>query len=356
MTSRLLTITLLTLAGCQGSPSSPAPKPKPEPEPLGPVVEVKNKVIETGIEDTAKTYDYPFTVANAGDQPLELKLIKKSCSCTEVEAPQEPIEPGKSAKVVFHWSPLPTTSPAYTSYAELQTNDRRTPLVRLELKARVHPLIRFSPSHPFLDFLTLRPGKPGELTLKVFSTKLSAFDLEAAASPALAIAQEKLAKDALVEETRASCGYELTLKTTDKVPPNYFRDDLVLMVKVPNQEPRTFKLPVYANLETGDFSIVPTQVEFRKPQVTEDDSKKVIVRFLAPSEKDAVEVVKAEPSFLTTTPPEKVGKGEWRFEVKLPRGNAEAAKFQPDGFFEGRIVLKISGAAGEVPVRVKWAP
>jgi hypothetical protein len=358
MTNRRLTLALLAglaLAGCQQSPPTTA-APKPPPEPAGPLAEVKKKVVETTIEDTAKTYDYKFPFTNVGDRPLELKLIHKSCSCTEVELPREPIAPGKTADVVFHWSPLPTTTPSYTSKADIDTNDPKMEHVHLELKASVDPIIRFTPRLPFLDFGNLRPGATGQMTLRVYSVKLEAFDLEAAASPALAITKEKLAPGAPVEDTHALAGYELTLKTTDQLPPNYFRDDLVVTVKVPGQDARKFTLPVYALRETGAFSIVPSQVEFHKNQVTDEDSKTVLIKFLAPSDKDSVEVVKVEPGFLTATAPVKAGPGAWRFEVKLPRENPEAAKFQPDGFFEGRVILKISGTPGEVPVRIKWTP
>jgi hypothetical protein len=360
MTRQRWTVSLLaglTLAGCQGSPTTAPPVYKsPPPEPLGPVVRVKDKEIHTAIEDTAKIYDYTFAVSNVGDQPLELKLTRKSCWCTEVEMPKEPVAPGKTGNVVFHWSPMPATPPSYTSSAEIQTNDPKTPLLRLQLKASVNPLVRLSPPLPYLDFLSLRPGQTGELALTVFSTKLPDFELTASASPALAITTEKLAEGAAVEEVRALSGYRLVLKTTDQLPTNYFRDDLVLTVKVPNQEPRKLSVPVYALRESGAFSILPTQVEFRKPQITEADSKKVLVKFIAPSEADRVEVVKVEPPFLTATPPARVGTGEWLFEVKLPRDNPEAAKFQPDGFMEGRVLLKLSGTASDVPVRVKWEP
>jgi hypothetical protein len=358
MTRQRWTVTLfagLTLAGCQGSPTT-APPYKAPPEPRGPIVEIKNKEIHTAIEDTAKTYDYPFAITNAGDQPLELKLTKKSCSCTEVEMPQGPIAPGKVGKVIFHWSPMPATPPTYSSTAEVQTNDPKTPHLRLQLKASVSALIRVSPPLPYLDFLTVPTGTTGEIALKVFSTKLPDFELTASASPALAITTAKLAEGASVEDLRALSGYQLVVKTTDQLPTNYFRDDLVLTVKVPNQDPRKFTIPVYAMRENGAFSILPTQIEFSKPQITEADSKKVLVKFLTPSEQDSVAVVKVEPAFLTATTPARTATGEWRFEVKLPRNHPEAAKFQPDGFLEGRLVLKISGAPSEVPVRIKWEP
>src|SRR5262249_55565266 len=151
----------------------------------------------------------------------------------------------------------------YTSTAEIQTNDLKTPLLRLQLKASVSPLIRLSPPLPYLDFLTLRPGVSGEMTLKVFSTKLANFELTASASPALAVTTEKLAEGSTVEDVQALSGYQLVLKTTDQLPTNYFRDDLVLTVKVPNQEPRKFTIPVYAMRENGAFSVIPTQIEFR---------------------------------------------------------------------------------------------
>src|SRR5262249_55940964 len=71
------------------------------------------------------------------------------------------------------------------------------------------------------------------------------------------------------------------------------------------------------------------------------------------------EVEGTEKSFLKFSPARKVGKGggTWEFTVTLPR-DSEAKKYQVEGFFEGKILLKIKTSAGEqpFPVRVKWVP
>jgi hypothetical protein len=67
-----------------------------------------------------------------------------------------------------------------------------------------------------------------------------------------------------------------------------------------------------------------------------------------------VEVARREPSFLVVSPPKKVGK-YWRLTVSVPETSAEVAKWQPNRYLEGRIILKTSlPKVPEVQVRVVW--
>jgi hypothetical protein len=358
MTSKHRTICLLAglaLAGCQNTPTTG--KKSVPPEPTGPIATVNDKLIKSSVEETTKTQEYTFTVANTGDQPLELTLTKKSCLCTEVALPKEAIAPGKSAPVVFRWLPQPGTGPEHRIVADLRTNDPKQPNLKLEVLVRVNPIIRLWPRVDWLDFGTVNPEKPAEKELKIFSTRLKAFDLELGPLPNIEITKEPLEPNSPISDNMAALsGYRLTFKTTDKLPPNYYRADLKLTIKAPNEEPRELTLPVYATVGNGFFTIAPTQVEFKNTLVTDEDRKWVEVRFTTPSDQDSVKVDQVEPAFLTTTTPFKQSPGVWRFEVKLPKGNAEAAKHQADSFFEGRILLKISGSPSPVAVRVKWDP
>src|SRR5262249_25120253 len=143
------------------------------------------------------------------------------------------------------------------------------------------------------------------------------------------------------------------LRSTDKLPKGYFRE--ILHLNVTGTHARQITLPIYGEVETGAVRVVPQQVEFKKPRVTEADSQRVQVQFVVPSDREKVEIARVEPAFLVVAAPRPLRKGLWEFTVQIPADNADAAKLQPDGFFEGRIVLRTSAAAAaEVPLRVRW--
>jgi hypothetical protein len=69
--------------------------------------------------------------------------------------------------------------------------------------------------------------------------------------------------------------------------------------------------------------------------VREADSKKAHVQFIVPSDAETVRVG-SEPAFLKCDAPKRLKAGMWELTIHLPADNADAAKYQPDSFFEGR--------------------
>jgi hypothetical protein len=308
------------------------------------------------IDDQAKVV-HEFTVENTGDQPLQLTVARRSCSCEEVEAPSDPIAPGKKGAVVFRWTPpLGTIGPTLVA-ADVTTNDMKTPVLRFELKSTVAPRIRIDPVEPYIDFDTLDASKlPAERVFTVFSTVYDSFDLDASlGGSGVELKKEALKGGEKVDEATAKSGYRLTLTATPKLAPGYYREDLKLKIKAPKEAERVATLPVYAVYNAAAFSVTPEQVNFEKPLGINDEVKKVQVKFAKPTDKDAVEVVRAEPKFMKTSKPVKVSDSVWQFEVTLPKDAADAKQYEIDAFFEGRVVFKTT-AGGETAVRIKWEP
>ena len=48
--------------------------------------------------------EYTFKFINTGDQPLILKDVRPSCGCTTPEWSKEPVQPGKSGKIVVKFN------------------------------------------------------------------------------------------------------------------------------------------------------------------------------------------------------------------------------------------------------------
>jgi hypothetical protein len=350
---------IVTAAGCRDAVSTPSSRQATPEAAKGPLVVLDERRREVGEVDV-QPRPYTFTITNGGDQPLQLEVVKKSCSCTEVQLPPAPIAPGQRGDVTLRWAPTPNQSGPVAVSADLATNDPQTPLLQLEVKAQANPLIRIAPeSRAFVDFDQLQPGKPSERQVKVFSTRLSHFELQAKTThPGLAVTTAPLAAESQVEGVRALSGYAVVVKTTDKLPGGYFSENLLLSVQAPGEAARTIEMPVYGENRSGKFTLGPQEVQFQKPKVTEPDTKIVRVHFLAAADDESVDIVKQEPAFLVCDPPHKRQPGDWEFKISLPANNAEAAKLQPDGFFAGRIVLqlKTAGTTQEAQVRVKWKP
>ncbi len=359
----LCSVTVVTLGlasfGCTASPTTNQSSTEPAKPPK---VEVRgDKTIDAGEVDYAKPRDFPFTIANIGGSPLELTLTHKSCSCAEVEMPAGPIAPGAASKLVIKWAPIPGNAGPYTLFADLDTNDPQAKVFRLTVTALIRPLVRVfvdgKEDNSFVDFgdEPIPPGQAKIREVKVFSTKLEKFDIEAACTlPGFDIKTTPLDPGSPVSDAR--CGYAIELKTTDKLPLGYVRTDLNITLRHLGSEPdRTIHVPVYAVIGNGIFTVVPSEFRFSKPNITDEEAAKVILTFVGvKGSKESVEVASYEPKFLRVDPPLSLGRSRWLITAHL--GNPEAAKFQADAPVEGQVVLKVAGLDRPVPIRVKWNP
>ncbi|HRY98166.1 MAG TPA: DUF1573 domain-containing protein [Bacteroidales bacterium] len=79
-----------------GQPRTPAPQPASAPAPVfGWDQEEKDfGTINMGVPVKAE-----FTFRNTGKAPLVIKDVRKSCGCTTVSFPREPILPGRSGTI-----------------------------------------------------------------------------------------------------------------------------------------------------------------------------------------------------------------------------------------------------------------
>jgi hypothetical protein len=117
-------------------------------------------------------------------------------------------------------------------------------------------------------------------------------------------------------------------------------------------------MKVYGEVANGLFSVMPAEIEFKKPRLADGDAQKVRVQFIDTAKKQSLRIIKAEPAFLQCQEPRPLpgAKGQWEFIIRIPPKNPEAAKLQPDNFFEGRIILQAFESEVQIPVRVKWIP
>jgi hypothetical protein len=331
--------------------------------PSGPArAEFKRAELDAGELEFSVPSDCKFPVRNAGGQPLTLTFVAKSCFCTDATVPPEPVPPGGEGVVVVRWTPIPGKTGPERITADIATNDPDKPTIKLEVTGVVNPLIRIAPENEsFIDFDRLAPGAVKRSELKIFSTKFAAFELDAKIdSPGIKLTKRKLDLDSSsrIGDAQPTCAYALYLETTPSLPPGYFMTDLVLTLKAPDAVAREVRMRVYGEVANGLFKVLPEQVEFTVPRLADGDQRKVLVQFIDPVKKQSLKIAKVEPAFVQCDEPKAIpaASGLWEFIARIPPNNAEAMKFQPDGFFEGRIVLEASGTQTQIPVRVKWNP
>lgn len=349
---------LLLVSGCSSNadkPEAAGTARRAREDQVGPRLVLTETSFDLGEVDYSRPYKHAFAVSNSGDQPLRLTLTRKSCKCAGVEVPEQEIPPGGEAQVTILWVPIPGQYGAYTLAADLESNDPQQPRFRLEVKGQFNPSVRIWPEEwAEVDFHQIQPGQVLERELKVFSTRLAAFDLQANAShPGLKVTLRKLPEGAQVGDHVARSGYVVTMKTSPELPKGYFRDNLTL--KVHADEGREIIMPIYGEVESGALRVVPREIEFKKNRIMEADSQKVQVQFLVPSDADRVDVLRYEPAFLVVEKPALLRRGLWQFVVRIPGDHPEAAKLQAGGFVEGMVILKTTASsAPEFPIRVKW--
>src|SRR5262249_33611626 len=95
----------VVLAGCQKQgPTVAEPRKEPAAK-TSPHLIMKEKTQEAGEVDCGIAKVYKFPISNSGDESLRLTVVRKSCSCSEVELPAEGIAPGTEGVVAVHWTP-----------------------------------------------------------------------------------------------------------------------------------------------------------------------------------------------------------------------------------------------------------
>src|SRR5262249_22650393 len=191
-----LLLMCLLLIGCPTT--TPVSTPKASfPVKTGPRLEITQTKRDVGEADFSVPCECKFPLRNSGGEPLRLSLVSKSCLCVDASAPAE-IAPGHEATILVHWTPIPGQVGAHRASWEFETNDPAKPILRLEVTGTVTPLVHVAPEEiSYIDFDRLEPGAKRQFTLTVYSTKLSAFDLDAKVSGAgIKVTKSRLDPDA----------------------------------------------------------------------------------------------------------------------------------------------------------------
>ena len=361
-----LLMTLVLTAGCQQEkPAEPPRLEDPAPEAVPPArarMVIDTSTLDMGDGDIGKTSTSNVRVRNAGTAPLsfDAKSLDRSCNCSDVVFPG-PIAPGGEGFVIVKWTPVQGQSGVAAIAIKFRTNDPDMPEVRLELLGRVTPFVQFVPEdRPFVQFGKIKANGGAEREIRLVSMRLTEFDLEAIPPlHGIKVEVSKLTVDRAVDDFR--CGYVLKVITREDLPAGQFKDRILLKVSAPGtQDIPPIELPVYAEVDNGVFKVTvlgntpATEVVFRRKSLTDGDNRVVQLRFFGSVKDDTLVLERCNPLFLKCNEPKRLEPGLWEFDVRVPKGNEEAASFRAKDSSEGLIVLRSSQTKEPIAIRVRW--
>jgi hypothetical protein len=107
-----------------------------------------------------------FKYRNEGDQPVHIKSVQTSCGCTTTSKMKDVIAPGESGELAATLkigSSLGTVTLNKT--VTVETDDPKSPVTELTLRAVIPPLIELQPS--FVYWQNIDRPKPQVITLKI---------------------------------------------------------------------------------------------------------------------------------------------------------------------------------------------
>ncbi len=306
-----------------------------------------------GTADFGDQRTVTYRIRHNMQQPIALKLLDKSCSCTGVQLPEAPIAPGQEGVVTMNWSPKVDAMERKTVrlWAKVGDAAREERLV-LEANGAIEPKVMVAFPRGPLDFGKLTPSDldqdRSKLVAEVY-TQQSSFPQPICKVnlPGVEVMQiEPLTSDRL-STLKAGAGYRLTLRANKQLPHGAF----VAPLSVETTLKKTpLLLDVTGSLETSIVGLSPERFippprlslkeGYRIPAVT------LTVRY---GTCKSCEIVEVTPKLFDAKVVQ-VNEKTWRIELILPketvalqqRFTAEAWKHLMEyGFEQGSITLKL---------------
>jgi len=109
----------------------------------GPKLVVPDKIIDLGVIPKGEVVDVNFSLINEGTEPILIKTVRPTCSCTVADFSKE-IAPGEKGYILAKVDTAELKGPISKALL-LLTNDVETPSMSLVIKAVVQPFIDVYP-------------------------------------------------------------------------------------------------------------------------------------------------------------------------------------------------------------------
>jgi len=347
---------LLCLLGCSsdkppGQPSATLPTSTPPSQRMP--LELVSSDGKLGTADFGDSRSCEFRIRNNQTEPVTLKLIDKSCTCTGVQLPDAPIEPGREAKVILNWSPKVEKLERSSIRLWAKVGDPgQMERVILEATGNIEPKVMVGFPRGPLDFGKLALADLAQdrnnLVVEVYSQQTSfPVPVSKVNTPGIEVVQtEPLTSDRLTT-LAAGSGYRLTLRPTRQLPHGAFVAQLAVQTAL---KPNPLVMDVSGSLETSIVSLSPDKVQL-PPRLSLQTGYRVpaLTMTIRYGECKSCEIVDVSPKLFDGRVV-KVDDKTWRIELSMSKeSSALQQRFTPGaweqlmkfGFEQGSIILKL---------------
>jgi hypothetical protein len=306
-----------------------------------------------GTADFGDQRTVTYRIRNNMQQPIALKLLDKSCTCTGVQLPDAPIAPGQEDVVTMNWSPKVDAMERKTIrlWAKVGDAAREERLV-LEANGIIEPKVMVAFPRGPLDFGKLTPADldqdRSKLVAEVY-TQQSSFPQPVCKVnlPGVEVLQiEPLTSDRLTT-LKAGAGYRLTLRANKQLPHGAFVAPLSIKTTLKKMP---LLLDVTGSLETSIVGISPEKFSL-PPRLSLKEGYRVpsVMLTIRYGTCKSCEIDEVAPKLFDAKVVQ-VNEKTWRIELTLTKETEALQKrFTPDawlhlmqyGFDQGSVTLKL---------------
>ncbi|MCA9167966.1 MAG: DUF1573 domain-containing protein [Planctomycetales bacterium] len=195
-----------------------------------PRVEVLDEnTFDFGVMSRNERRSHEFHIRNAGDAPLTVAFVDKSCQCTDVEISQTELAPNETSVITLTWQPS-TFKLDFHQTARFRTNDPGRIELDLTVKGRVQQVVQTNPRN--VQFGTVLSGQSAEKSLEIFFYREAGLAVDHvelnddASSAYLTTRIEPLSEEEIKAEVGAIGGQRIVVSLTGGLPVGRLRQHL----------------------------------------------------------------------------------------------------------------------------------
>jgi len=200
-----------------------------------------------------------ISVLNPGDQPLVVKSMKSSCSCTSAEMPQTEIQPGRNAELTIRLILDNYPQDEVDVYVLLDTNDPNHPSWQIPVTAQIQPEYTVTPAT--LDFGRVKRGSSPSMALHVVQNSTQDLELTDVETPRELTAIFKMEENnERLAGTPSPKAFEVTVKLNTEAAGEVLNARLFLLTNIPRMA--RFPVQVQARVVGIECAITPRVAVF----------------------------------------------------------------------------------------------
>lgn len=218
------------------------------------VVISNGEIHDFGSMEKKETKRHAFEFKNAGEAPLELRVLNTSCKCTLSSVDSATIQPGDTFEVELEWTPE-DYSRSFSQVAKIKTNDPLRDIVEIRVRGQVIQPIWAYPERLVVTKVLSSVGFDEEVyvfgqddSMDIERVELS----DEATRDLFDIEYERLEADSeFVTEAAAGTGFRIRVVAKSGLPLEPMKQSLLIHSSLADSEP--LEIPVRGNV-TGDIS------------------------------------------------------------------------------------------------------